>query len=68
MLHTNPDQLVRESRRMRFYLDAIEARSKARLILRSRLPGWRIYHRMGMQRAISKWKQFKEMSDVNQAV
>lgn len=44
---------------LRFYYDAIEARRNAHSIMRSRLPGWKLYHRAAMRRAISKWQQFR---------
>lgn len=44
----------------RFYHDAIEARRDAHFVMRSRLPGWRIYAAAKLARAISKWKQYKD--------
>lgn len=44
----------------RFYHDAIEARRDAHFVMRSRLPGWRIYAAAKLSRAISKWKQYKD--------
>lgn len=44
----------------RFYHDAVEARREAHFIMRSRLPGWLIYARAKLARAISKWQQYAE--------
>lgn len=44
---------------LRFYFDAVEARRDAHSMRRSRLPGWKIYYRAAMRRAISKWQQFR---------
>lgn len=44
---------------LRFYYDALEARRNAHSIRRSRLPGWKLYYRAAMRRAISKWRQFR---------
>jgi putative component of toxin-antitoxin plasmid stabilization module len=44
----------------RAFRDAIEARRQAHHLRRSRGPGWRIYFRMKMARALRKWKQYAE--------
>lgn len=44
----------------RFYHDAAEARREAHFIMRTRLPGWRIYAAAKLNRAISKWRQYAE--------
>lgn len=41
------------------YFHATEARRNARIALHSRLPGWRIYFRAEMGRAIRKWRNYK---------
>lgn len=42
------------------YFHATEARRNARLALHSKLPGWRIYFRSEMGRAIRKWRSYAD--------
>lgn len=44
----------------RAFYDAINARREAHYLARVRGPGWRIYFRMSMARAIRKWRQYAE--------
>ncbi|MFA7256961.1 MAG: hypothetical protein WC047_05245 [Kiritimatiellales bacterium] len=46
----------------RFYFEAVEARQSARLAMHSRLPGWRIYHRSALRRAIINWRRYAEIA------
>lgn len=42
------------------YLAALQARRSAHSIRRSRLPGWRIYFKAEMQRAMRKWRAYAD--------
>lgn len=37
---------------------ALSSRNNAKFALRSRLPGWRIYFKAEMRRAIAKWRAY----------
>lgn len=39
---------------------ALSSRNNAKFALRSKLPGWRIYFKAEMRRAIAKWGQYAE--------
>lgn len=41
-------------------LNAVEARRHAHEAMKTRLPGWRIYFRAEMQRAIRNWRRYAE--------
>lgn len=42
------------------FYHATEARRNARFALHSKLPGWRIYFKAEMRRAIRKWQAYAE--------
>lgn len=43
-----------------WFHDAMQARRNARFVRRSKLPGWRLYHRSELRRAIKKWRLYAE--------
>jgi hypothetical protein len=45
---------------LRSYQMSIEARRSAHFARRTKLPGWRIYFKAAMRRAITKWRQYAE--------